>query len=70
MRQKINKLITIRVSSIIKVSLLYSLTTDLYLNQVISTATKHANKSFLSWLGVSFLTSLLGLKDGFGLDGY
>jgi hypothetical protein len=37
--------------------------------QVTSIATKHANKIFLSWLGVSILTSLLGLKDGFGLDG-
>jgi hypothetical protein len=37
--------------------------------QVTNTATKHANKIFLSWLVVSILTSLLGLKDGFGLDG-
>jgi hypothetical protein len=69
MRRKINKLIMIRVSSIIKVSLLYSLAMEAELIQVTSTATKHANKIFLSWLGVSILTSLLGLKDGFGLDG-
>jgi hypothetical protein len=53
-RLKINKLITIRVSSIIKASLLHSLMTE-ELIQVISTAIKHANKSFLSWLGDFFL---------------
>jgi hypothetical protein len=36
---------------------------------VTSTAIKHTNKRFLSWLGDSFLASLLGLNDGFGLDG-
>jgi hypothetical protein len=37
--------------------------------QVTSTAIKHTNKSFLSRLGVFFLTSFFGLKDGFVLDG-
>jgi hypothetical protein len=69
MRQKINKLIIIQVSSIIKAPLLYSPVTKAKLIQVTSMTTKYANKSFLFWLGVSFLTSLLGLKDGFRLDG-
>jgi hypothetical protein len=36
--------------------------------QVTSTATKYANKASFLGLGVPFLTSLLGLEDGFGLD--
>jgi hypothetical protein len=51
MRWKINELITICISSIIKVPLLNSLETEAKLIQVTSTATKHANKSFMSWLG-------------------
>jgi hypothetical protein len=63
MRREINKLITIRVSSIIKAPLLYSLATEAKLIQVTSTVTKHANKSFLSWLGGFFpYLSLGGLK--------
>jgi hypothetical protein len=58
MRQKINKLITIRVSSIIKAHLLYSPAMEAELIQVTSTATKHANRFFLSLLGGFFLTSL------------
>jgi hypothetical protein len=54
MRRKINKLITIRVSSIIKVPLIYSLETELEPIQVTSTATTHAYKSFLSCLGGFF----------------
>jgi hypothetical protein len=61
-RQKINKLITIRDSSIIKASLLYSLVTEAELIQVTSTATKHANKSFLSWLGGFFPYLSLGFE--------
>jgi hypothetical protein len=53
-RQKINKLIMIRVSSIIKVPLLYSRATKVELIQVTNTSTKHANRSFLSWLGGFF----------------
>jgi hypothetical protein len=37
--------------------------------QVTDTAIKHAHKDFSLDLGDSFLTSLFGLKDGFGLDG-
>jgi hypothetical protein len=44
----------IRVSSIIKAPLLYSLATEAELIQVTSMATKHTNKSFLSWLGGLF----------------
>jgi hypothetical protein len=36
---------------------------------VTSTATKHANKCFLSRPWGFFLASLFGLKDDFGLDG-
>jgi hypothetical protein len=50
-RQKINELITIWVSSIIKTPLLDSFATEAELIHVTSTGTKHANKSFLSWLG-------------------
>jgi hypothetical protein len=53
-RQKINKLITIWVSSIIKAHLLNSLTAEAKLIQVIGTTTKHAHKSFISQLGVLF----------------
>jgi hypothetical protein len=69
MRWKINELITIWVSSILNTPPLNSLPLEAKLIQVTSTATKHANKSFLSRLGGFFLTSLFGLKDGFGLDG-
>jgi hypothetical protein len=62
MRQKINKLITIRVSSIIKVPLLYSLMTEAELIQVTNTSTKHANKTFLSWLGGFFPYLSLGFE--------
>jgi hypothetical protein len=62
MRRKINKVITIRVSSIIKMPLLYSLATEAELIQVTSTATKHANKSFLSWLGHFFPYLSLGVE--------
>jgi hypothetical protein len=51
------------------VSLLNSLAPEAKLIQVTSTATKYANKSFLSWLGEFFFTPLLGLNDDFGLDG-
>jgi hypothetical protein len=49
-RQKINKLIMIWVSSILNMPPLNSLSPKAKLIQVISTATKHAHKSFLSWL--------------------
>jgi hypothetical protein len=62
MRRKINKLITMRVSSIIKAPLLYSLMTKPELIQVTSTATKYINKSFLSWLGYFFLYLSLGVE--------
>jgi hypothetical protein len=51
MRWKISELIMILVSSVIKAPLLNSLAKEVKLIQVTSTATKHANKSFLSWLG-------------------
>jgi hypothetical protein len=44
------------------VHLLYSLTTEAKLIQVPSTATKHANKSFLSWLGGFFPYLSLGVE--------
>jgi hypothetical protein len=69
MRQKINELTTIQVSSTIEVSLLNSLAMEAKLIQVTSTVTKYTNKSFLSRLENFFLSSLFGLKDGFGLDG-
>jgi hypothetical protein len=53
MRREINKLITVWVS-IIHNTLLNSLTPEAKLIQVTSTATKHANKSFLSQLGGFF----------------
>jgi hypothetical protein len=62
MRQKISKLITIRVSSIIKVPLLDSLVTGAKLIHVTSTATKHSNKSFLSWLGGIFSYFSIGVE--------
>jgi hypothetical protein len=37
--------------------------------QVTSTATKYANKSFLSQLRSFFLHTSLGVKNGLGLDG-
>jgi hypothetical protein len=48
MRQKINELTTIQVSSTIEVPLLNSLATEAKLIQVTSTVTKYTNKSFLS----------------------
>jgi hypothetical protein len=60
MRRKINELNVISVSSIIKACFLNSLVIEEKLIQVTSMATKHANKSYLSWFGVSFLTCLLG----------
>jgi hypothetical protein len=62
MRWKINKLITIQVSSIINAPLLYSLAMEAELIQVTSTATKQANKSFLSWLGGFFSYLSLGFE--------
>jgi hypothetical protein len=62
MRQKINKLITIRVSSIIKAPVLNSPAMEVELIHVTSTTTKHANKSFLSWLGVFFPYLSLGFE--------
>jgi hypothetical protein len=50
-RRKINKLITIWVSSILNVPPLYYLPPEAKLIQVTSAATKHAHKSFLSRLG-------------------
>jgi hypothetical protein len=48
--------------NIIKAPLLYSLATEAELIQVTSTATKHTNKGFLSWLG-GFLPYLsLGIE--------
>jgi hypothetical protein len=44
------KLITIRVSSIMKMPLLNSLMSEAKLIQMTSTTTKYANKGFLSWL--------------------
>jgi hypothetical protein len=61
-RQEINELITIWVSSIIKVSLLNSLTPEAKLIQLTSTARKHANKTFLSQLGGFFPHFSLGVK--------
>jgi hypothetical protein len=49
-RQKIDKLITIWVSNILNMPPLNSLPPEAKLIQVTSTATKHANKSFLSQL--------------------
>jgi hypothetical protein len=57
-----NKLITIRVSSIIKASLLYSLATEAEMIQVTSTATELANKSFLSWFEGFFPYLSLGVE--------
>jgi hypothetical protein len=61
-RLKINKLITIRVSSIIKTPHLYSPVTEAELIQVTSMATEHANKCFLSWLGGLFPYLSLGVE--------
>jgi hypothetical protein len=54
MRQKINELITIWVSSILNTSPLNSLPSEAKLIQVTSTATKYVNKGFLSRLGGFF----------------
>jgi hypothetical protein len=51
---KINKLITVWVSSILNMPPLNSLTPEAKLIQVTSTATKHAHKCFLSWPGDFF----------------
>jgi hypothetical protein len=47
------------------VHLLYSLATEVEPIQVISTTAKHANKSFLSWLGGSFPYLSLGVERWF-----
>jgi hypothetical protein len=62
MRWKISELIMILVSSVIKAPLLNSLAKEVKLIQVTSTATKHANKSFLSWLGNFFPHLSLGVE--------
>jgi hypothetical protein len=62
MRWKIKELIMIWVSSIIKAPLLHSLATEAELIQVTSMATKHTNKSFLSWLGCFFPYLSLGIE--------
>jgi hypothetical protein len=54
MRRKINKLITIWVSSILNMPPLNYLPSEAKLIQVTSTATKHAKESFLSRLGGFF----------------
>jgi hypothetical protein len=69
-RQKINKLITIRVSSIIRVPLLHSLVTEAELFQVTSTATKHVNKGFISWLGGLFPYLSPGIERWFWIGWY
>jgi hypothetical protein len=53
-RRKIKELITIWVPSIVEVPLLNSLMIEAKLIQVTSTATKYANKRFLSMLGDFF----------------
>jgi hypothetical protein len=42
--------------------LLNSLASEAKFNQVTSTATKHANKTFISWLEGFFLHTSLGVK--------
>jgi hypothetical protein len=59
---KINKLIMIRVSSIIKAYLLYSLVIEIELIQVTSMTIKYANKIFLSWLRGFFPYLSLGVE--------
>jgi hypothetical protein len=61
-RRKINKLIAIWVSSIIKAPLLDSLEMEAKLIQVTSMTTKHANKSFLSSLEGLFPHFSLGVE--------
>jgi hypothetical protein len=61
-RQKINELITIWVSSIIKAPLLNPLAPEAKLIQMTSTATKHAHKSFLSQLRGLFPYLSLGVE--------
>jgi hypothetical protein len=65
--RKIDELITVWVSSIIKMPLLNSLTPEAKLIQVTSTTTKYANKSVLSWLGGFFLHTSLGVKRWLGI---
>jgi hypothetical protein len=65
-RQKINELITIWVSSIIKTPLLDSLTSEAKLIQVTRIATKYTNKSFISWLGGFFSHFSLRVEGGLG----
>jgi hypothetical protein len=67
MRQKINRLITIRVSSIIKVPLLHSLAAKAKLIQVTHMATKHANINFLTWIWSIFLHTSLGVEGWLGI---
>jgi hypothetical protein len=61
-RRKINKLITIQVSKIIKAPLLHSLAMEPELIQVTNKAIKYANKSFLSWFGGFFSYLSLGFE--------
>jgi hypothetical protein len=61
-RQKINELIAIWVSSIIKAPLLDSLEMEAKLIQVTSMTTKHVNKSFLSSLEGFFPHFSLGVE--------
>ncbi len=62
MRWKIKELITIRVSSILKMPLLNSLTTEAKLIQVTRTATKYANVNFLTWIWSIFLHNSFGVE--------
>jgi hypothetical protein len=62
MRKTLKELITIWVSRILKMPPLNPLSTKAKLIQVISTVTKHANKSFLSQLGGFSLHCSLGVE--------
>jgi hypothetical protein len=62
---KINKLIMIRVSSIVHMPLLHSLALKAKLIQVTRTATKHANVNFLAWIWSIFLHTSLGVEGWF-----
>jgi hypothetical protein len=61
-RWKIKKLITIRVSNILRAPLLNSVAPKAKLIQVTRTTTKHANKSFLSRLGGFFSHFSIGVE--------
>jgi hypothetical protein len=62
MRRRLKELIAIWVSSILKMSPLNSLTLKAKPIEVTGTGTKHANKSFLSWLGEFSLHFSLGVE--------